>query len=151
MVKKGFTPLEIRFRNGVYPVRGLPLTGFTLLELMIAIILFAGAMVPLLMALNQGLFTSAYSEHRQLANRLALNEMEDRERRAASDWDSLDNQLSRRPIPGFPGFEREVFISNPPGTDSHLREVRVVVYWTEQEESSVSLVTYFTNNPDGSP
>ncbi|MBI4435988.1 MAG: hypothetical protein HY590_01020 [Candidatus Omnitrophica bacterium] len=142
MTQKGFTPLEMK-----------SLTGFTLIELILAIILFAGATVPLLLALNQGLFATTYSEHRQIAVGLALNELEDVERDAGQNcgrWDRVRN-AAKAPIADFPTFQRQIVVSNPPGTDTNLKEVRVIVYWTDQVENSATLVTYFVNNPNGCP
>jgi len=124
---------------------------FTLIELILAIILFAGATVPILLALNQGLFATIYSEHRQIAVGLALSEMEDQERRAASGWNQLTSRGKASVGPDFPTYQTEVFVLNPPGTDTNLKEARVVVYWTDQLENSVMLVTYFVNNSSGSP
>ena len=124
--------------------------GFTLLEVMIAIALFAGAMVPILLALSKGLFATTYLEHRQIASRLALNEMEQQEHEAARRWDRLRNR-GRATIADFPSYEREVIRSYPEDPDRDLKEIRVTVYWTDQAENSVTLVTYFANNPDGSP
>ena len=127
---------------------------FTLIELILAIILFAGATVPILLALNQGLFATTYSEHRQIAVGLALNELEDVEQDAARNCDRFDRikRKNRGDVPGFPGFQSQIPDPiNPPGTGANLKEVRASVYWTDQIENSVTLVTYFVHNPNGCP
>ena len=53
---------------------------------------------------------------------------------------------SKAPISGWPGFSRQVVVTQPSGTNSDLKQVVVTVTWeTTGGELSTSLTTYAAN------
>ncbi len=129
----GFTPLDRQSRR---------LTGFTLIEVMIAILLIVGAVASAAFMMGRGMFAATDTETLQQGIALAQEKMENLRGTAFA---SIASE-SRAPIGGWTGFERQVAVSQPAGTNSDFKQVGVTVYWSTVEgELSTSLTTYVAN------
>ena len=119
--------------------------GFTLLEILIALIIFTLAVVVIAGLFSTGLISSLDSENTTIAMNLAQRRMEEIRNLGFTNI----NDEFKGNVADFPGFQREVEISDPPGdpmTDD-LKEITVTVYWTYKgEEVDVSLETYVSRN-----
>lgn len=116
-----------------------PEKGFTLLEVLMAVLLVTIGIVTLSGAFSVGLFASGNSESLLLATHLAQEKMEEIRNKS---YASITNE-SRAAVSGFSSFEREVVVSTPL-TD--LKQVSVNVYWdNKDDELDTSLVTYVSN------
>ena len=113
--------------------------GFTLLEVLLALLIFTAGFVALSLAIYQGLFVSGTSESELMATNLAGEKMEEIRNQSYS---TISNE-SRAAVSGFSSYEREVTVSTP---ITNLKQVTVNVYWfTKDDEMNVSLVTYASN------
>ena len=114
--------------------------GFTLLEVLLALLLFTAAFIALSLAVSQGLFVSGDSEASLVASNLAQEKMEEIRNTAYS---SIANE-AKAAVSGFSSYQREVVVSTPL---TNLKQVAVNVYWfNKANELSVSLVTYASNS-----
>lgn len=120
-------------------------TGFTLLEILIAIVLFTVGVIAVVWIFSSGLVSSIDAENTTIAMNLAQGKMEEiRNLAFASIADEAKAAVS-----GFSGFQREVEVDDPVGdpTTDDLKQVTVTVYWTYQGgEVEVPLVTYISRN-----
>lgn len=120
-------------------------TGFTLLEILIALILCTLGVVVMAGLISSGLVGSSDAENTTIAMNLAQRRMEEIRNLGFSN-------ISDEPkdsVAGFSGFQREVEIDDPPGapTTDDLKQVTVTVYWTTKGgEADISLVTYISRN-----
>lgn len=113
--------------------------GFTLLEVLLAVVLMAGGFIALSQAVVTGLFVSGGSEQELVAANLAQERMEDIRNTA---YASVTNE-ARAPVAGFTTYEREVVVTTPLAS---MKQVNVTVYWqSKSEELSFSLVTYVSD------
>ena len=114
--------------------------GFTLLEVLIAVVLFTTGVVAVTGLFGAGLVNSSDAENTAVAMNLAQKRIE--EIRNIS-YESIVNE-AKADVSGFSGFQREVAVTEPL-TD--LKKVTVSVYWTfKSNEVSVPLVTYISKN-----
>lgn len=120
-------------------------SGFTLLEVLIAIVIFTVGVVVVVGLFASGLVSSADAENTTIAMNLAQGKMEEIRNLAFAD----DPTEPKADITGFSGFQREVEV-DAPGVDpdiSDLKHVTVTVYWTfKGDEISVPLETYISRN-----
>lgn len=114
-------------------------SGFSLLEVLLAILLFTVGFVAIARVFSTGLFAESDTEKVLIATDLAQERIE--YFRNLSYNNIVDEPQA--PVPGFPLFSRQVDISDPrPG----LREVEVIVYYpTKPGENSISLFTYVSD------
>jgi prepilin-type N-terminal cleavage/methylation domain-containing protein len=117
--------------------------GFTLLEMMIAIVLMTGGLAALLMSFNRGMFAFNDGSELRTATALAQGKMEEVRNTAFA---SIADE-ARAAVSGFSGFDREVDVTaSPGGTDANFKQADVIVYRTTKGgEISTTLTTYFVN------
>ena len=122
------TPAKIRLRKG-----------FTLLEVLLAILLFVSAFAVLAEAISAGLSAGGDNENSLIAANLASEKMEILKN---TSYASIANE-TKAVVSGFASFQREVVVTTPV---SNLKQTTVTVYWNHKSaEISYSLVTYFSN------
>jgi prepilin-type N-terminal cleavage/methylation domain-containing protein len=113
--------------------------GFTLVEVMIAILLLVGGIAAATFVMGRGMFATTDTENVQQALALAQEKMESIRGTAFA---SIASE-SKAAVSGWSGFSREVTVSQPTGTNSDFKQVVVTVYWnTVDGELSTSLTTY---------
>ena len=113
--------------------------GFTLLEVLLAVLLFSAGFVALLQIINMGLFASGQNEDEIVALYLAQEKIEELDN---SSFSSISSE-SKAPVNGFPAFSRQVAVSTP---QSNLDQITVTVYWyAKGTETSFAMVTYVSN------
>ena len=119
--------------------------GFTLLEILIALIIITLGTVVIVGLFNTGLISSLDAEKTTIAINLAQRRME--EIRNLGFANIADE--AKAGVSGFAGFQREVEVNDPAGvpTTDDLKEITVTVYWTYKgDEVNVSLMTYISRN-----
>ncbi len=125
--------------RGRTPSPKLKAGGFTLLEVLLALLLVTVGSLALSQAFSLGLFASADDESLLVSTQLAQEKMEEIRNKS---YASIANE-TRAAVSGFSGFEREVVVSTPL---TSLKQVSVNVYWfNKASELSTSLVTYASN------
>lgn len=114
--------------------------GFTLLEVLIAVLLFAVGVIAIVGLFSVGMITSVDAENTAIAMNLARARIEEVRNR---DFALIIDE-SKGAIGGFPRFQREVLVTSPL---ADLKQVIVNVYWTfKGGETNVSLATYISKN-----
>lgn len=120
-------------------------SGFTLLEILIALIIITSGVVVIVGLFNTGLISSLDAEKTTIAMNLAQRRMEEI---GNLDFANITDE-AKAGVSGFAGFQREVEVSDPAGapTTDDLKEITVTVYWTYKgDEVNVSLMTYISRN-----
>jgi len=114
--------------------------GFTLLELLIAIVFITTALFPLLTALTATITVSTASDSEIMAVNLVQTKIE--EIKNTSFHSIISESLGT--VPNYPAYEREVIVAS---TEANLLDVAVIVYWSPEAgvAKSVSLETYVSN------
>ena len=113
--------------------------GFTLLEVLLAVLLVTIGFVTLSGAFSTGLFASGNNESLLLATHLAEEKIEEIRNHSHA---GIANE-ARGAVSGFSAFDREVVVSTP---ITNLKQVSVNVYWkNKDDELSTSLVSYVSN------
>ena len=114
---------------------------FSLLEIMIAIMLFTVGTISITGLFNIGLFGDLDAENTSAALTLTQQRLEEI-RNLAFDTGIVNE--SKATVTGFPGFQREVIVTQP---QTDLKQVTVTTYWTAKaNEVGASLVTYISRN-----
>ncbi|NQU95197.1 MAG: type II secretion system protein [Candidatus Omnitrophica bacterium] len=114
--------------------------GFTLLEILMAIVLFTGSVSLIVMLFANALVASTDAENTTIAMNLAQGKME--EVRNLSFASIADE--AKAAVTGFTGFQREVAVTT---SETDLKQVTVTTYWTYKGgEVEVPLVTYISKN-----
>lgn len=114
-------------------------SGFTLLELMLAIVLMVSGFLSLSWALSAGLFAGGDNENTLTAINLAQEKMEDIRNKS---YTAVLNE-AKAAVSGFSSFQRETTVS---AIQSGLKQVNVNVYWyVKSAETSVGLVSYVSD------
>lgn len=115
--------------------------GFTLLEVLIAIVIFTVGIVTIVGLFSTGLVGSTDAENTTIAMNLAQRRMEEIRN---LDFDTGIVNENKAEVSGFSGFQRKVAVTEP---QTDLKQVTVTVYWTSKGgEPNVSLVTYVSKN-----
>ena len=115
------------------------LSGFTLLEMLLAVVLFAVGSVVMLDLLHRAQAGSTGGENVLIATHLAAHRMEELRNMAYASLANEARAAVSDPT-GFTRFERAVTVTTP---YTNLRQVVVTVYWQAPGgETSVSLQTY---------
>ncbi len=113
--------------------------GFTLLEVLLAVVLMVTGSVFLLQAIGTGLFSGGVNESELIAYNLAAEKMESLENTA---YASIVNE-AKAAVSGFPSFQRQVAVTTP---QTDLKQITVTTYWTVKgTEIGTTLVTYSSN------
>ncbi len=115
-------------------------SGFTLLEVLIALLVFTSGVIVMMGLFSRGLVSAADAEDTTIAMNLAQRRMEEIKN---LDFTGIVSE-AKAPVSGFPGFQREVAVTAP---ETDLKQVTVTVSWTfKDDEISVPLVTYISRN-----
>ena len=113
--------------------------GFTLLEIMLAILLLGTGLAVLLQVVSAGLFAGGVNENEIIAANLAQEKIE--ELRNAS-YAGIADEI-KAVVTGFPAFQRSVSVTTP---QAGLKQVSVTVYWfAKASEMSINMVTYVSD------
>jgi len=114
--------------------------GFTLLEILIALVLFTVGVVVIAGIFSSGILSSSDAENTAIAMSLAQRRMEEIRNLAYADIASE----AKDDVSGFSGFQREVTVSEP---EAGLKQVIVTAYWTfKGDEIGVPIQTYISSN-----
>ena len=102
---------------------GMSKKGFTILEMLIAVVLLVVGSVVTLNMFGLGMSADANSEHSTIALALAQGEME--LIKNAGSWNAVDSFASPRTNLGgdYADFDQEVIVTGDP------KEVQVIIYW----------------------
>lgn len=115
-------------------------TGFTLLEMLIAVVLLVVGTVATLNTFVLGMRADANIEHSTIALALAQGEME--LIKNADSWAAIDSFASPNMNIGgnYPDFNQEVIVNGDP------KDVQVIIYWNAQGVvQNLKLDTLLTN------
>jgi prepilin-type N-terminal cleavage/methylation domain-containing protein len=116
-------------------------SGFSLLEILIALIIFTTGIVAIMGLFSQGLVGSVDEENTGIAVTLAQQRLEEIRN---LDFDTGVVSEVKAAVAGFPGFQREVIVTQP---QTDLKQLVVNTYWTDKSgEVSTSLTTYISRN-----
>ena len=112
--------------------------GMTLLEVLIATVIFTVGVVAILSAFQTGMFASAEVENVDLALNLAQERME-----SIKGIGYAFTGDAKGPVSGFPAFQRQAAVTV---LQPNLKQIDVTVYWqTRGGETNVALTTYIAN------
>ena len=115
-------------------------TGFTILEILIALLLVGVGVFAIMEAFNRGIFGTGDLEHHSLALSLTQERMEEIKN---TTFSSIASQ-ARAAVSGYSNFDQQVTVTSP---HPDLKQVDVVTYWqVPGGENSTSLSTYAVNN-----
>ena len=113
--------------------------GFTLLEVLLAVVLFTTSFTVIAGAISAGLSVGGDNENSLIGANLASEKMETLKR---TSYAGIANE-TKAAVSGFSPFQREVVVTTPV---ANLKQATVTVYWNHKDaEISYSLVTYFSN------
>ncbi len=116
--------------------------GFTLVELVAAILLLVGGIASATFVFGRGIYATADTENLEQAVALAQERMESLRGTAFASVVSE----AKAAVSGWADFSREVTVSQPTGTNSDLKQAVVTVYWnTNEGEVSTSLTSIIAN------
>jgi Tfp pilus assembly protein PilV len=114
--------------------------GFSLLEVLLAVLLLGTGLVFLIQTLNTGLVAGSYNESEIIAANLA-QEMTEQLRNTT--FASIASQTPASAVSGFPGFTREVLVTTPV---TSLKQITVKVYWyARQTQTNLTMVSYVSD------
>lgn len=130
--RRGFTPLDKRSH----------LTGFTLVELMVSVVLLVGSVSAATFVFGRGIYATTDTELLGQGTALAQERMENLRGTAFA---SIASE-AKAAVSGWTGFSRQVAVSQPSGTNSDFKQVVVTTYWdTPAGEVSTSLTSCVVN------
>ena len=120
--------------------------GFTLLEILIALILLMMGVLSTVYLVSQGIAVTNDTESTEQALALAQQRME---ALRSGAFAAIVNE-PRAAVAGWVNFDRQVAVSAtpvpPPATNAQIRQVVVTVFWpTTGGEQNLSITTYITN------
>ena len=110
-------------------------TGFSLVELLLALLLITVGLFPLLNLVSTSLSVAGNSQSMPSALNLARAKMEEIKN---TPYDTIAGQ-AKSAVPGASGYSQEVQVSNPQTT---LKDIKVIIYWKEKSsEKNLNLET----------
>ena len=118
--------------------------GFTLLEILIALILLMMGVLSTVYLVSQGIAVTNDTESTEQALALAQQRME---ALRSGAFAAIVNE-PRAAVAGWVNFDRQVIVTQPAGTgvSNQIRQVAVTVFWpTTGGEQNLSITTYITN------
>ena len=111
--------------------------GFTLLEVMVALLIIATSFVVLLHTRNQSVITADYAKRATVATLLASEKMSDIEQEDFPDTGDDSSNFGD----DYPEYRWKTSVSDT--TYENIREVKVEILWGEgNSERSIGLVNY---------
>ena len=111
--------------------------GFTLLEVMVALLIIAISFIVLLHSRNQSVIAADYARHTTIATFMASEKMGEMEQEGIRETGEDTGNFGE----DHPGFIWRTIISDT--AYEHIKEVRVEVLWGEgKSQRSVELVNY---------
>jgi type IV pilus assembly protein PilV len=114
--------------------------GFSLLEVLLALVLFGTGFAVLLQIISTGLFAGSVNENEVVAANLAQERIEELRN---TDYASIADELSASAVTGFTGFTRQARVTVP---QTGLKQVTVYVYWyVRNTQTSMNMVTYISD------
>lgn len=114
--------------------------GFSLLEVMLAILLFGTGFAFLLQIVSTGLFAGGVNENDIIAANLVREKIEEFRNSAYSN---VTEETPAEAVAGFPLFTREVLVTNP---ITNMKQITVNVYWyVRGAQASLSAVSYVSD------
>ncbi len=118
--------------------------GFSLFELLLAIVLLSIGLVALVNAFSTGLLESSEAKHFAVAKNLAEERLE--EIRNLSYANVLLIPGTREPVLGFEDFDRQVNVTDTQPVVPGLKQVQIDVFWQAKGgEVSISLYSYVSD------
>ncbi|MFC1699276.1 prepilin-type N-terminal cleavage/methylation domain-containing protein [Candidatus Omnitrophota bacterium] len=115
--------------------------GFTLLEILIALVVVATSVIVIMGLFADALVGSVDAENITIAMNLAQRRTEEIRN---LDYDTGVVDEPKDAVSGFAGFQRDVVVSE---SETDLKQVTTTVYYTYQGAViSVPLVTYISRN-----
>ena len=130
----------IRSRNQFYRKIRNKEGGFTLLEVMLAILLLGTGFAVLLQVVSTGLSASGVNENEIIAVNLAQEKIEELKNTL---YASITDETPPVAVTGFPAFTREVLVTTP---QANLKEITVKVYWyVKSTQTNLTMVTYVSD------
>lgn len=120
--------------------------GFTLIEVVLAILLLVGGIASATFVFGRGLYATTDAEWMEQAAALAQEKME---QIRGTSFASIASE-TKAIVSGWAGFSREVVVSQPAGTNANFKQVVVTVYWdVTGGELSTSLTSHVCNVTNG--
>jgi Tfp pilus assembly protein PilV len=126
-------PKRVKFLFGIFPLNrrsskgDLSLTGFTLLEIMLAVTFFAVSTVSLVTAYNQGVFADLYLDRAAIAVNLAQEAVDQAKSRPYASI--TVGTVTENPVAGFTSFRRITAVTQTAGINSNYKTITVTVSW----------------------
>lgn len=115
-------------------------SGFTLLEILLAILLLGTGLAILLQIISVGLFAGSQNEDEIVATYLCQEAIEGLRNTQFSSISQVSPAIA---ISDFPAFTREVLVTESP---TGLKEISVNVYWfAGATQTHLSMVTYVSD------
>lgn len=116
--------------------------GFTLVEMMIAVLLLVGGVAAATFMFGRGIGATMDTENVDQGVALAQEKMENLRGTAFAAVASE----AKAAVSGWTEFSRDVVVSQPAGTNTDFKQVVVTVYWqTTTGEVSTALTSYVAN------
>ena len=116
--------------------------GFTLVELMIAVLLLVGGIAASTFVFGRSIYATTDAELLEQGVALAQERMENLR---GGSFASIANE-AKAAVSGWSEFQRQVAVTQPAGTNSDFKQVVVTAYWdTTAGEVSTSLTSYVAN------
>ena len=117
--------------------------GFSLLEVMLAVLLFGTGLVFILQVVSTGLFVGGQNESTVIAANLAQEKIE--ELRNAT-YAALASETPAVVVSGFSDFTREVLVGDSTPPQTGLKEITVNVNWSAKNSvMTTTMVTYVSD------
>ena len=117
--------------------------GFSLLEVMLALLLFGAGLAFLLQIISTGLFVGGQNEDTAIAANLAQEKIEEFRNKT---YDDMSSETPAEPDPVFTGFTREVLVGDSTPALPGLREITVNVNWSAKNKvMTTTMVTYVSD------
>lgn len=114
--------------------------GFSLLEVLLAILLLGTGLVFLLQTVSAGLFAGSVNENEVIAVNLAQEKMEEIRN---TTFVSIVSETPAVVVTDFPVFTREALVSSP---QTGLKQITVNIYWmVKSTQTSLSTVSYVSD------
>lgn len=111
--------------------------GFTLLEVLLAVVLFGAGFVALLQAVGLALFSGSVNENEIIAVNLIQEKMEEARN---TNYAGLFTEDPPSEVNGFPGFTRGMTVRT---VQTGIKEAVVNVYWyVKNDRINMNAATY---------